>query len=101
MINLHKNHFNFMFKRYKEKSIPDFIQYLEQPWSEIFLHPFFSRFKSTLDILLNSEIENIRDLREKQIVEWPLEITNLIEDATIDFIKKNRQHFNNYLINVK
>lgn len=41
-----------MFKRYEEKHIDNYLDYLNLPWAEILMHPYFPKFRKVCDLLL-------------------------------------------------
>ena len=97
-MNLHRAHFNHMFKRTRSGLVKNYIDYLSQPWSEILFHPQFKNFSDILFKILNSYNRDIQALKELPISKWPRDLREMIEESTVDFIKKNRTHFFNYLV---
>ncbi len=97
-MNLHKSHFNNMFKRTEEGLVEDFIDYMNQPWCEIIFHPEFKKFREVIFKMIKNYGTEIGTLKNLEIEKWPYDLLETIEDSTIDFIKRNREHFFNFLI---
>ena len=98
LMKLHKNHFNYMFKRYESGLINDFLEFLNEPWAEILYSPDFGKFQKILDKLLESKMDYNEILKNKDEKYRKKEIVEMIENTTIDYIKDNKENFLNYLI---
>ena len=98
LMKLHRNHFNYMFKRFEGGLIDDFLEFLNQPWAEILYHPHFEKFQKILDKLLESKMDYAEILKNKDEKHRKKEIIEMIENTTIDYIKENKENFINYLI---
>ena len=85
-MNLHKNYFNNMFKRIKNGIIDNFIDYLDKPWSEIVFYPQFKLFRNLIDKMLIMKGLNVDELLTKDIKNWPKEVTETLENSTVEFI---------------
>lgn len=86
LMNLHKNYFNNMFKRIKNGIIDNYIEYLDKPWSEIIFYPQFHLFKNMLDKIISMKRSDISDLLKQEVKNWPKEVTEILENSTIEFI---------------